>query len=70
MNLGRTLIILGLTMALCGVLVSLGGRLPFRPGKLPGDIVHQGKNFTIYFPWVTSLVLSVILSLLLWLFRR
>ena len=42
--------------------------LPF--GRLPGDIVYRGKNTTFYFPWVTCLLLSVLLSLLLWLFNR
>lgn len=70
MRLGRTLIILGLVLVVCGVLVTLGGKLPFRLGRLPGDIVYRGKNAVFYFPWVTSLLLSALLSLLLWLFRR
>jgi hypothetical protein len=70
MNLGRTLVIVGLTIAVCGVLVTLGGRLPFRPGRLPGDIVYRSKNTVFYFPWVTSLLLSALASLLLWFFRR
>jgi hypothetical protein len=70
MGLGRTLIILGLVIVVFGVVVTLGGRLPLRLGRLPGDIVYRGKNTAFYFPWVTSLLLSAILSLLLWLFRR
>lgn len=70
MNLGRTLIVLGLALVVFGVLVTLGERLPFRFGRLPGDIVYRGKHTVFYFPWVTSLLLSGLLSLLLWLFRR
>jgi hypothetical protein len=70
MNLGRTLVIVGLVIVAFGLLVQLGGRLPFRPGRLPGDILYRGKNAVFYFPWVTSLLLSALLSLLLWLFRR
>jgi hypothetical protein len=46
----------------------LGGKLPFRLGRLPGDIVHRGEHTTFYFPIVTCLVLSAAFSLLLWLF--
>lgn len=70
MNLGRTLIILGLIIIAVGVLISLGERLPIRFGRLPGDIVLRGKHSVFYFPIVTSLLLSVVLSLLLWLFSR
>jgi hypothetical protein len=45
----------------------LGAKLPFRLGRLPGDIVYQGRNTTFYFPIVTCLVLSVALTLILWL---
>ena len=68
--MGRSLIILGLVLVAVGVLISIGGRLPFRIGRLPGDIVIRGKNSAFYFPLMTSILLSVILSLVLWLFRR
>jgi hypothetical protein len=70
MGFGRMLILLGLALVLFGVLFTLGERLPFRFGRLPGDIVIRGKNSVFYFPIVTSLLLSVILSLIFWLFRR
>ena len=57
-------------LVLLGVLVSLAGRLPFRLGRLPGDIYIHGKNTTFYFPLVTCLVLSGVFSLVLWIFRR
>jgi hypothetical protein len=72
-DLGRTLIVLGIVIAVAGVLFSYGGKLPFRLGRLPGDIVHRGEHTTFYFPIVTSLLLSIALFLLLWLvshFRR
>ena len=64
------LIVLGLIVAALGVLVSLGERLPIRFGRLPGDIVIRGKHSVFYFPLVTSLLLSVVLSVILWLFNR
>jgi len=70
MGLGRLLITLGLLLVAAGVLVLLLGRLPFRFGRLPGDIYVQGKNSTFYFPIVTCLLISVVLSLVMWIFRR
>jgi len=64
---GRLLIILGIVLVAVGGLLMVAGRLPLRLGRLPGDIVYHGRNTTIYFPIVTSLVLSVGLTLLLWL---
>jgi hypothetical protein len=68
--MGRALIILGIVIVLIGVLVSLGDRLPIRFGRLPGDIVIRGKNSVFYFPLATSILLSVILSFVMWLFNR
>jgi hypothetical protein len=70
MSLGRMLIVLGLIVLALGVIVSLGEKLPIRFGRLPGDIVIRGKHSVFYFPIVTSLLLSVVLSLILWLFNR
>lgn len=70
MNLGRMLIFAGLVVLALGVLVSLGEKLPIRFGHLPGDIVIRGKNSTFYFPLVTCLLLSVILSLVMWFLGR
>jgi len=69
-ELGRTLLILGALLVLVGALLFFGGKLPFRLGRLPGDIVHRGRHSTVYFPIVTCLVLSVVLSLLFWLFSH
>ena len=70
MGFGRMLIIFGLILLVLGVLVSFGERLPIRFGRLPGDIVVRGKNSVFYFPIVTCLLLSVVLSLVMWLFNR
>jgi hypothetical protein len=53
-----------------GVIVSLGEKMPIRFGHLPGDIVVRGKHSVFYFPIVTSLLLSALLSFILWLFGR
>jgi hypothetical protein len=68
--MGRMLIVVGLAIIAIGVLVSLGDRLPIRIGRLPGDIVARGKHSVFYFPLVTCLLLSVVLSFILWLFGR
>ena len=70
MGFGRTLIIFGLILLGLGVLISIGERLPIRFGRLPGDIVIRGKDSVFYFPIVTSLLLSMVLSLVMWLFNR
>ena len=63
-------IIIGLVLVALGILMILGERLPIKPGRLPGDIVVRGKNGVFYFPIVTCLVVSAILSLAMWLVRR
>jgi hypothetical protein len=72
-DLGRTLVVLGIAIAAVGLLLSFSGKLPFRLGQLPGDIIRRGEHSTFYFPITTSILVSVVLSLLLWLishFRR
>ena len=68
--MGRALIIAGLVLVVAGLLVMLGERLPIRLGRLPGDIVIKGKNSTFYFPLVTCLLLSLLFSLVSWLWSR
>jgi hypothetical protein len=68
--MGRTLIIVGLVMVALGLLVTFGEKLPIRLGRLPGDIRIEGKNGSFYFPVVTCLVLSGVLSALMWLFGK
>ena len=68
-NAGRLLVIVGLVVVAAGLLFMLAGRVPWL-GRLPGDIYIQRGNFSFYFPVVTSLVVSVLLTLLFWLFSR
>ncbi|MBI1847862.1 MAG: DUF2905 domain-containing protein [Candidatus Rokubacteria bacterium] len=68
-DVGRTLVVVGLVIALVGVVLMLLGRAPWL-GRLPGDIHVQRGNFTFYFPIATSLLVSVLLTLLFWLFGR
>jgi hypothetical protein len=68
-GLGRLLVVLGAVLVALGLLLQLTGRLPWL-GRLPGDIVIRREHFTIHFPLTTSLLISLALSFLLWLFRR
>jgi len=65
---GKLLIVIGLMLVVVGAVLYAGSKLPFRLGRLPGDILVQGKSSTFYFPIVTCLVLSLLLTLLSWLF--
>jgi hypothetical protein len=69
-ELGRALLILGAVNAVVGALLFFGARLPFRLGRLPGDVIYRGEHTTIYFPIVTCIILSVVLSILLGLFSN
>lgn len=68
-DLGRLLILFGLVLAAVGGLLVLASKVPWL-GKLPGDIYYKGDHVTFYFPLVTCLLISVVLSLLFYLFRR
>jgi hypothetical protein len=70
MGIGRFLIILGAILILVGAIISILPRLPIPLGRLPGDLVFRGKNWVFYFPLGTSILLSVVLTLLLWLLAR
>ena len=67
-DLGRLLIVFGAILLVSGVVLTVAGKLGL--GKLPGDIVYRRGNVSFYFPLMTSILLSLILSLLLWLARR
>ena len=67
-GLGRVLMAVGGLIFVVGVVVSLLGRMGL--GRLPGDIVVQRGGFTFYFPIVTSILLSLLLTGILWLLRR
>jgi hypothetical protein len=68
-DLGRTLIFFGLLLVIVGVVVSFAGKIPWF-GNLPGDIVVRRERFTFYFPIVTCLIISAIISLVVYFFRR
>ena len=73
LELGRMLLIVGVVLVIAGVLLVSGARLPFRLGRLPGDIIYKGQNGVLYFPIVTCILISVGLALLSWIvniFRR
>jgi hypothetical protein len=67
---GRWLILIGLVCVAAGAVVMLGERLGIRLGSLPGDIVIRRKSGSFYFPVVTCLIVSVLLTLISWLFTR
>jgi Protein of unknown function (DUF2905) len=64
---GKWLILGGLILAAIGGLFLLGGKLPLRLGRLPGDIAIEGRRGSFYFPVVTCILLSVVLTLVMWL---
>jgi Protein of unknown function (DUF2905) len=70
MGLGKLLVVLGVALIAAGVLVMLLGRMNFHLGRLPGDFVYRGKNTTVYFPLATSLLVSVVLSIVIYLVSR
>jgi DUF2905 family protein len=72
-ELGKWLILGGLILVAIGGLFLMGGRLPLRLGRLPGDIAIEGKRGSFYFPIVTCILLSIVLTLVFWIisvFRR
>jgi Protein of unknown function (DUF2905) len=72
-ELGRLLLVVGVVLVGAGALLFFGARLPFRLGRLPGDISYQGRHGSFYFPIVTCILLSVGFTLIMWIvnsFRR
>ena len=69
-DLGKMLVVAGALAILAGVGLMLAGRAHIPLGRLPGDVVYRGKNSTFYFPLVTSLLVSVVLSVVLYLIGR
>ena len=68
-DLGRVLMIAGGVLLVLGALFSLGGRIPWL-GRLPGDIVVERPGFRFFLPVTTMIIVSILLSLILWLFRN
>jgi hypothetical protein len=69
-DLGRTLIVLGVMIAIVGAVLYFSGRANLPIGRLPGDITYRKGNFTLYAPLATSILLSIILSLILYFLNR
>lgn len=69
-ELGKLLLFVGAIVILIGAVLLLAGRLHLPLGRLPGDIIYRGKNTVFYFPIVTCIVISIVLSLIFWLLGR
>jgi Protein of unknown function (DUF2905) len=69
-EMGRVLVTLGIALAVIGGIVMLLGRTGLPIGRLPGDILYRGKNSTFYFPLASSILISVVLSIVLFLTGR
>jgi hypothetical protein len=69
-DLGKLLLVLGGVIVLIGAVLLFAGPFNLPLGRLPGDITYRGKNTVVYFPLATSILVSIVLSLILWLFNR
>ena len=69
-EMGRLLLILGIALVVIGGIIMLLGRAGVPLGRLPGDILYRGKNTTLYFPLASSILISVVLSIILFLIGR
>ena len=69
-DLGKLLLVLGGVIIVVGAVLLLAGRFNLPLGRLPGDIVYRGKNTVFYFPLTTCIIMSVVLTILFWLFGR
>jgi len=69
-DVAKLLILLGAALILAGILLLLVGRIHLPLGHLPGDILYRGKNTTFYFPLATSVLLSVLLTLILYVIGK
>jgi len=69
-DLGKLLVVVGIVLVVAGAALMLLGRTNLPLGRLPGDIIYRGKNTTFYFPLATSLLVSVVLSVVLYVLTR
>ncbi len=70
MGIGRIFITFGVILVAVGLLFTFGGRLPLKLGRLPGDIYLHGRNSSFFFPLTTCILISGVLSVVMWLLRR
>jgi hypothetical protein len=69
-DIGKTLVVVGLGLVVLGLLVWLGGKMNLPLGRLPGDIRIDRPNFKFHFPLATCLLISVVLTVIMWLLRK
>ena len=69
-ELGKLLIVAGAILVVVGIAVMVLGRMNWPLGRLPGDFVYRGKNTTVYFPLATCVVVSVVLTVVMWVAGR
>ncbi len=69
-EIGRGIIFIGIVIVIIGIILTFSDKLPFSLGKLPGDIVYKKENTSFYFPITTSIIVSIVLSFLLYLFGK
>lgn len=67
---GKVIMLIGMVIVIIGFLLTFSDKLPFQLGRLPGDIIIKKEGFTFYFPLTTSILVSVVLSLLFYLFGK
>lgn len=69
-EIGKSIIFIGIMIVIIGIILLYSDKLPFNLGKLPGDISYKKENFSFYFPITTSILISIVLSLLFYLFGK
>ena len=69
-EIGKSIIFFGIIIVIIGIILLFSDKLPFNLGKLPGDIAVKKENFSFYFPITTSIIISIVLSLLLFLYGK
>jgi len=69
-DMGKSIIFIGIMIIIIGIILLYSDRLPFNLGKLPGDISYKKENFSFYFPITTSILISIVLSLLFYIFGK
>ena len=69
-EIGKNIIFIGIVIVIIGIILTFSDKLPFSLGKLPGDIMYKKENTSFYFPITTSIIVSIVLSFLLYLFGK
>jgi uncharacterized membrane protein len=69
-EVGKNIIFLGIVIVIIGIILTFSDKLPFNLGRLPGDIVYKKESLSFYFPITTLIIVSIVLSLILYLFGK